>query len=79
MNLESVELTFYVARINLTTSVSYIYGCEVLLGIGGGAFVQAGYAVTQAVVDPVDVVYAISFIMIGKRIFRFFALINPSC
>ena len=54
------------ARIDTDTSQAYIYGFEVLLGIGTGAFIQAGYAVIQAVVEPADMYYAISFMMIGK-------------
>lgn len=53
------------ARIDIYTSTSYIYGFEALLGIGGGAFVQAGYAVIQAVVAPEDLGYAVSFMMVG--------------
>ncbi len=54
------------ARIDAQTSTASIYGFEVLLGVGTGAFIQAGYAVIQAVVDPVDMAYAISFMMIGE-------------
>lgn len=36
-----------------------------MLGLGGGAFVQAGYAVIQTVVPPEDLGYAVSFMMIG--------------
>lgn len=53
------------ARVNMNTSTSYIYGLEALLGIGGGVFIQASYAVIQAVTDPADMSYGISFIMIG--------------
>lgn len=61
----NVQLTYLPARIDNHTSPSYIYGFEALLGIGDGAFVQAGYAVIQAVVAPEDLGYAVSFIMIG--------------
>lgn len=54
------------ARINSTTPTANIYGFEVLLGIGAGAFIQAGYAVIQAVVDASDMSNAISFMMIGE-------------
>lgn len=52
------------ARISSTSSAANIYGFEVLLGFGTGAFIQSGYAVIQAVVDPSNMSYAISFIMI---------------
>ncbi|KAI9768084.1 MAG: hypothetical protein M1840_005118 [Geoglossum simile] len=54
------------SRINENTATSNIYGYEVLLGIGTGAYIQAGYAVIQAVVDPADMYYAISFMMIAQ-------------
>lgn len=56
----------FTATINSKTSAAEIYGFEVLLGIGGGAFIQADYAVIQAVVDPVDFSDAIVFIMLGN-------------
>lgn len=55
-----------IARIDRDTARGSIYGYEVLLGIGTGAYIQAGYAVIQAVVDPADMSYAISFMMIGE-------------
>ncbi|KAI9776506.1 MAG: hypothetical protein M1839_009540 [Geoglossum umbratile] len=54
------------SRIDEHTSTSKIYGYEVLLGVGTGAYIQAGYAVIQAVVDPADMYYAISFMMIAQ-------------
>lgn len=53
--------------INATTSQSYIYGFEALLGLGAGGAVQAGYAVVQTIVPATDLGYAVSFIMIGKN------------
>ena len=55
-----------IALLNATTSQSYIYGFEALLGLGAGGSVQAGYAVIQTVVPATDLGYAVSFIMIGK-------------
>jgi hypothetical protein len=55
-----------VALLNATTSPSYIYGFEALLGLGAGGSVQAGYAVIQTVVPATDLGYAVSFIMIGR-------------
>ncbi|CAG8321570.1 unnamed protein product [Penicillium salamii] len=54
------------SRINAGTSPSYVYGFEAMLGLGGGAFVQAGYAVIQTVVPPEDLGYAVSFMMIAQ-------------
>ncbi|KZF20176.1 MFS drug efflux transporter-like protein [Xylona heveae TC161] len=58
--------TVCLSRINASTSTSYIYGFEALLGLGGGAFVQAGYAVIQSVVDADHVANAVSFMMIAQ-------------
>ena len=37
-----------------------------LIGVGTGAYAQGGYAVIQTCIDPSDMSYGISFIMIGK-------------
>lgn len=54
------------ARITTETPEGQIYGFEILLGIGTGCFIQAGYAVIQAVTPPADMAYAISFMMLGQ-------------
>ncbi|KAI9890311.1 MAG: hypothetical protein M1814_004221 [Vezdaea aestivalis] len=54
------------SRITTTTSTSAIYGFEVLLGVGAGAFIQAGYAVIQTVTEYADLYYAIAFMMIAQ-------------
>ncbi|KAF4624954.1 hypothetical protein G7Y89_g13216 [Cudoniella acicularis] len=55
-----------ISRIDSTTSTASIYGFEVLLGLGAGAFIQAGYAVIQTAVEPADMYYAISFMMLAQ-------------
>ena len=37
-----------------------------LLGIGVGAYLQAGYAVIQGLLEPVHRAYAISFMLVGQ-------------
>lgn len=54
------------ARITVDTPTGNIYGFEVLIGIGTGCFIQAGYAVIQAMVAPAEMAYAISFMMLGE-------------
>ncbi|KAF4547720.1 Efflux pump patC-like protein [Elsinoe fawcettii] len=54
------------SRIETTTSISRIYGYEVLLGLGTGCFIQAGYAVIQAVTPPSEMSYAISYMMLAQ-------------
>jgi predicted MFS family arabinose efflux permease len=36
------------------------------VGIGTGCFIQAGYAVIQAVVPPAEMAYGISYMMLGR-------------
>ncbi|KAK3291720.1 major facilitator superfamily domain-containing protein [Chaetomium fimeti] len=54
------------SRISTETPEGQIYGFEVLVGIGTGCFIQAGYAVIQAVTPPEDMAYAISFMMLAQ-------------
>jgi len=54
-------------RLTVSTSDATIYGLQVVLGIGTGAFSQAGFAIAQAMVDPTEIQNAISFMLIGKR------------
>jgi len=54
------------SRIETGTSQASIYGFEVLVGIGTGCFIQAGYAVIQAVVPPAEMAYAISYMMLAQ-------------
>lgn len=54
------------ARINVNTSTSAIYGYEVLLALGSGAFVQAGYTVIYFFVKPEDGAYGVSFMSLGN-------------
>lgn len=62
-----LALTFrYLARIHADTPEGQIYGFEILVGIGTGCFIQAGYAVIQAVTPPEDMAYAISFMMLAQ-------------
>lgn len=53
------------ARINARTSNGVIYGLEIVLGTGTGAFSQAGFAIAQAMVQPAEIQSAISFMLIG--------------
>lgn len=52
--------------ITADTSTGSIYGYEVLIGVGTGCFIQAGYAVIQAMVPPAEMAYAISFMMLAQ-------------
>lgn len=55
-----------VAQIKVTTSTSAIYGYEVLLALGSGAFIQAGYTVIYLFIKPEDGAYGVSFMSLGS-------------
>ncbi|MCJ1439056.1 hypothetical protein MMC27_008447 [Xylographa pallens] len=54
------------SRIDVNTSTSAIYGYEVLLALGTGAFVQAGYTTVYFVIEPKDGAYGVSFISLAQ-------------
>ncbi|KAG9949408.1 major facilitator superfamily transporter, partial [Aureobasidium melanogenum] len=54
------------SRVNIHTSVSAIYGYEVLIALGSGAFIQAGYATIQTVVSADDTSYGIAYMMLAQ-------------
>ncbi|KAI9654953.1 MAG: hypothetical protein M1821_005706 [Bathelium mastoideum] len=62
------------SRIGPKTSPSAIYGYEVLVAIGSGAFIQAGYATIQTVVKPEDTSYGIAFMMLAQFVGIVFGL-----
>ncbi|KAH6695438.1 major facilitator superfamily domain-containing protein [Plectosphaerella plurivora] len=54
------------SRIAPDTPQAQIYGFEILIGIGTGCCVQAGYAVIQALVPPAELAFGISFMMLSQ-------------
>ena len=56
----------YTAITTVDIGTAQIYGNEVLLGIGAGSFVQAGYAMLLAILEPDDMAFATSYMMLGK-------------
>ncbi|MCJ1327053.1 hypothetical protein MMC10_003719 [Thelotrema lepadinum] len=54
------------SQITPDTPVANIYGYEVLVAIGCGAIVQAGYATIQTVVSPADTSAGIAFMMLAQ-------------
>ncbi|KAH8651949.1 major facilitator superfamily domain-containing protein [Tricladium varicosporioides] len=60
--------------IDENTNVANIYGYEILVAVGSGAFIQAGYATIQTVVPPADTSYAIAFMMLAQFIGIVFGL-----
>ena len=66
------------ARVQVNTSASSVYGYEVLLGVGSGAYTQASFAVIQAVVEPKDAGAGITLMLIGE-FQNFVVLLDISC
>ncbi|KAM0811981.1 putative Major facilitator superfamily (MFS) profile domain-containing protein [Seiridium cardinale] len=56
----------FLARLTIQSSNAVIYGLQVVLGIGTGAFSQAGFAIAQALVEPSEIQNAISFMLIAQ-------------
>ncbi|MCJ1307876.1 hypothetical protein MMC25_001524 [Agyrium rufum] len=52
--------------VNSSTTPAAIYGYSVLIGAGVGSFLQAGFAITQALVDPEDIPSAVGFMTLGQ-------------
>jgi MFS family permease len=60
--------------INQDDSKSSVYGYTVMIGAGVGMFGQAGYSVTQAVVDVANIAPAIGFITLAQFVGITFSL-----
>ena len=52
--------------VDINTSTSKIYGYTVLLGIGGGMYAQAGFAIAQVKVQPQEIPMAIGFVSLAQ-------------
>lgn len=58
--------TVLMSRVTLDTGNGEIYGWEILMGAGTGAFVQASFSVIQTMVEPHDIGYAITLMLIAQ-------------
>lgn len=52
------------------TKSAEVYGYQILLGFGVGAFLQAGYAVIQGILDVQHMAYGVTFMLVGMYSFR---------
>ena len=52
--------------VNPSTSTSAVYGYTVILGIGAGSYLQAGYAVVQLLVPPEEIGNAVGFMSVAQ-------------
>ena len=55
-------------KVTPTTSDSRLYGYSVLIGAGAGAFLQTGYAISQAMVDVSEIPNAVGFMSVGQDV-----------
>lgn len=58
------------AKIGVHTNAGRVYGYEILLGVGIGAYLQAGYSVIQGVLEPIHMSYGVTFMLLGKSLIR---------
>ncbi|KAI0966722.1 major facilitator superfamily domain-containing protein [Xylaria arbuscula] len=56
----------FLSRITVDTPDATLYGLQIILGTGTGAFSQAGFAIAQALVSPEEIQHAISFMLIAQ-------------
>ncbi|KAJ5201673.1 uncharacterized protein N7498_006336 [Penicillium cinerascens] len=52
--------------VNVDTPSGVIYGLEIVLGLGAGAYTQAAFAVIQAVVDPADAPNGLTLMLLAQ-------------
>lgn len=53
-------------RVDVTTTDAYLYGFQVLLGIGIGCYLQAGFAVILGVIEMKDMAYGVTFMLFAQ-------------
>ena len=63
---QHAKLTCSLARVTAETSTAAIYGYEVLLALGAGSSVQAGYTIIYCFIKPEEGAAGISWISLGK-------------
>lgn len=63
----SQRLILHIDTVTTDTSISAVYGYTVLIGIGIGSYVTAGFAILPSLVEAHDINNAIGFMAIGKN------------
>lgn len=53
-------------RVDITTSDAYLYGFQILLGVGVGCYLQAGFAVILGVIEMKDMAYGVTFMLFAQ-------------
>jgi hypothetical protein len=57
--------------VKVHTNPGVLYGLEVILGIGTGAYSQAAFAVIQAVLEPKEAFNGLTMMLLGERSLTF--------
>lgn len=53
-------------QVDTATSDAYLYGFQVLLGVGVGCYLQAGFAVILGVIEMKDMAYGVTFMLFAQ-------------
>lgn len=53
-------------RVDIRTNDAYLYGFQVLLGVGVGCYLQAGFAVILGVIEMKDMAYGVTFMLFAQ-------------
>ena len=54
--------------VNSSTPTSAVYGYTVIIGVGAGCYLQAGYSVVQILVSPADIGNVVGFMSVGQDV-----------
>lgn len=49
------------------TKLEILYGLEIVLGLGDGAYAQAAFAVIQAVIPPSEAANGLAMMLLGSH------------
>lgn len=53
-------------RVNISTSDAYLYGFQILVGVGIGCYLQAGFAVILGVIQMKDMAFGVTFMLFAQ-------------
>ncbi|ROT39558.1 MFS general substrate transporter [Sodiomyces alkalinus F11] len=53
-------------RVDISTTDAYLYGFQILIGVGVGCYLQAGYAVILGVIEMKDMAYGVTFMLFAQ-------------
>ena len=53
-------------RVDISSTDAYLYGFQVLIGVGVGCYLQAGFAVILGVIEMKDMAYGVTFMLFAQ-------------